>query len=73
MVLLWLYSMNRISMNLLLFAEITTPLALIALLLPPSNGTRPFIVRLPASLWTLPVAVYVVAETEIIFFKHTGA
>jgi len=70
--LLWLYSMNRISMNLLLFAEITSSLALIALLLPPGNGTRPFIVRLPASLWTLPVAVYVIAEAEIILSKHTG-
>ncbi len=70
--LLWLYSMNRISMNLLLFAEITISLALIALLLPPGNGTRPVIVRLPVSLWALPVAVYVVAEAEIIFSKHTG-
>jgi hypothetical protein len=59
-------------MSLLLFAEITTSLALIALLLLPGNGTRPFIVRLPASLWTLPVAVYVIAEAEIILSKHTG-
>jgi len=59
-------------MNLLLFAEITISLALIALLLPPGNGTRPVIVRLPVSLWALPVAVYVIAEAEIILFKHTG-
>jgi hypothetical protein len=70
--LLWLYSMNRISMNLLLFAEITISLALIALLLPPGNGTRPFIVHLPVSPWILPVTVYVVAEAEVLLFKHTG-
>ncbi len=70
--LLWLYSMNRISMSLLLFAEITISLTLIALLLSPGNGTRPVIVRLPVSLWALPVAVYVVAGAEIILFKHTG-
>jgi hypothetical protein len=59
-------------MNLLLFAEITISLALIALLLPPGNGTKPFIVRLPVSLWTLPIAVYVIAEAEITLSRHTG-
>jgi hypothetical protein len=70
--LLWLYLMNHISTNLLLFAEITTSLALIALLLPSSNDTGLFLVRLSVSSWILPVAVYVVAEAEILIFKHTG-
>jgi len=70
--LLWLYLMNHISTNLLLFAEITTSLALIALLLPSSNDVGLFHVRLSVSPWILPVAVYVVAEAEILIFKHTG-
>jgi len=70
--LLWLYLMNHISTNLLLFAEITTSLALIALLLPSSNDIGLFLVRLSVSPWILPVAVYVVAEAEILIFKHTG-
>jgi hypothetical protein len=71
-ILFWLYSINRISMNLFLFAEISISLALIALLLPPSSGTKPFTVRLPFSLCGLPVAVYVVAEAEILRSRHTG-
>jgi len=70
--LLWLYLMNHISTNLLLFAEITTSLALITLLLPSSNDVGLFHVRLSVSPWILPVAVYVVAEAEILIFKHTG-
>jgi len=71
-ILLWLYLMNHISTNQLLFAEITTSLALIALLLPSSNDIGLFLVRLSVSPWILPVAVYVVAEAEILMFKHTG-
>jgi hypothetical protein len=41
-VLLWHHSTNRISVNLLLFAEITISLALIALLLPPRNDAGRF-------------------------------
>jgi hypothetical protein len=69
---LWLYLMNRISTNPLLFAEITSSLALIALLLPSSNDVGLFLVRLSVSPWILPVAVYIVAEAEILIFKHTG-
>jgi len=70
--LLWLYLMNHISTNLLLFAEITTSLALITLLLPSGNDVGLFHVRLSVSPWILPVAVYVVAEAEILLFRHTG-
>ena len=69
--LLWHHSTNRIGVNLLLFAEITISLALIALLLPLRNDAGPFHVPLPVSPWISPVAVYVVAEAEILIFKHT--
>ena len=70
--LFWLHYTNHISISQLLFAEISLALALITLLLPPASDTRSLDARLPISLWILPIAVYVVAETEILLFRHTG-
>jgi len=70
--LFWFYYTNRISAGQLLFAEISLSLALVALLLPSSNSAKPFSIRLPVSLWIFPVAVYIVAETELLHLRHTG-
>jgi len=70
--LFWFYYTNRISAGQLLFAEISLSLALVALLLPSSNSAKPFSIRLPVSLWIFPVAVYTVAETELLHLRHTG-
>jgi len=70
--LFWFYYMNRISAGQLLFAEIGLSLALVALLLPSSNNAKSFSIRLPVSLWIFPVAVYIVAETELLHLRHTG-
>ena len=70
--LFWLHYTNRISIAQWLSAEISLSLALIALLLPISSDTRLFSIRLPTSIWALTVVVYVIAEAEILIFKHTG-
>ena len=70
--LFWFYYTNRISAGQLLFAEIGLSLALVALLLPSSNSAKPFSIRLPVSLWIFPVAVYIVAETELLHLRNTG-
>ncbi len=70
--LFWFYYINRISVGQLLFVEISLSLALVALLLPSSNSAKPFSIRLPVSLWIFPVAVYIVAETELLHLRHTG-
>jgi hypothetical protein len=72
-VLFWLYYINRINTAQWLFAEISLSLAFVAILLPTGNDTKPlFNIRLPASAWTLPIAVYVIVEAEVLLFKHTG-
>jgi len=68
----WFYYTNRISAGQLLFAKIGLSLALVALLLPSSNSAKPFSIRLPVSLWIFPVAVYTVAETELLHLRNTG-
>jgi peptidoglycan/LPS O-acetylase OafA/YrhL len=70
--LFWFYYINRIGAGQLLFAEISLSLALVALLPPSSNSAKPFSIRLPVSLWIFPVAVYIVAETELHHLRHTG-
>jgi len=72
-VLFWLYYINRINTAQWLFAEISLSLAFVAISLPTGNDTKPlFNIRLPASAWTLPIAVYVIVEAEVLLFKHTG-
>jgi hypothetical protein len=71
--LFWLYYINRINTAQWLFAEIGLSLAFVAILLPTGNDTKPlFNIRLPASAWTLSIAVYVIVEAEVLLFKHTG-
>ena len=70
--LFWFYYINRISASQLLFAGIGLSFALVALLLPSSNSAKPFSIRLPVFLWIFPVALYIVAETELLHLRHTG-
>ena len=71
--LFWLYFIGRVSStSQLLSAEISIAIALIALLLPSGDSSKPICIRVPVSLWILPIAVYVVAEAEILLFRHTG-
>jgi hypothetical protein len=71
--LFWLYFIGRVSStSQLLSAEISIAIALIALLLPSGDSSKPISIRVPVSLWILPIAVYVVAEAEILLFRHTG-
>ena len=37
-----------------------------------SDCAKPFSIRLPVSLWIFPVAVYIVAETELLYLRNTG-
>jgi len=68
-----LYFIGRVSStSQLLSAEISIAIALIALLLPSGDSSKPISIRMPVSLWILPIAVYVVAEAEILLFRHTG-
>jgi len=37
-----------------------------------SDCAKPFSIRLSVSLWIFPVAVYIVAETELLHLRNTG-
>jgi hypothetical protein len=71
-----LYVANRLSINALIYVEITLALAILALLLP-TDVNRSKIkevptFRIPFSLWLLPVAVFTVSEVEILLLRRTG-
>jgi len=71
-----LYVANRLSINALIYVEITLALAILALLLPTdvsrSKNKEVPILRMPFSLWLLPVAVFTVSEMEILLLRRTG-
>jgi len=69
--LFWLNYTNRISINQLLFGEITLFLALVALLLPPGSDIKSLSLPIRFPLWVLPATVYLVSEVEILLFRHT--
>jgi len=71
-----LYVANRLSINTLIYIEITLALAVLALLLP-TDVSRSKIkevptFRMPFSLWLLPIAVFTVSEVEILLLRRTG-
>jgi len=70
------YVANRLSINALIYVEITLALAVLALLLPTDvnrnkNKEVPTF-RIPFSLWLLPIAVFTVSEVEILLLGQTG-
>ena len=69
--LFYLNYTNRISINQLLFGEITLLLALVALLLPPGSDIKSLSLPIRFPIWVLPAIVYLVSEVEILLFRHT--
>ncbi len=71
-----LYIANRLSINALIYVEITLALAILALLLPTdvnrSKNKEIPTFRMPFSLWLLPIAVFIVSEIEILLLRRTG-
>jgi hypothetical protein len=71
-----LYVANRLSINALIYVEITLALATLALLLPTdvnrSKNKEVPTFRIPFSLWLLPIAVFTVSEVEILLLGQTG-
>jgi len=71
-----LYVANRLSINALIYVEITLALAILALLLPTdvnrSKNKEVPTFRIPFSLWLLPVAVYTVSQVEVLLLRRTG-
>jgi hypothetical protein len=71
-----LYVANRLSINALIYVEITLALAILALLLPTdvnrSKNKEVPMFRMPFSLWLLPIAVFTVSEVEILLLRRTG-
>jgi hypothetical protein len=71
-----LYVANRLSINALIYVEITLALAILALLLPTDvnrskNKELPTF-KMPFSLWLLPIAVFTVSVVEILLLRRTG-
>jgi len=71
-----LYAANRLSINVLIYVEVTLVLAVSALLLPTgvnrSKNKEIPTFRMPFSLWLLPIAVYTVSQVEILLLRRTG-
>jgi hypothetical protein len=71
-----LYVANRLSINTLIYVEITLALAVLALLLPTgvnrSKNKEVPMFRMPFSLWLLPIAVFTASEIEILLLGQTG-
>jgi hypothetical protein len=71
-----LYVANRLSINALIYVEITLALAISALLLSidvnRSKNKEGSTFRMPFSLWLLPIAVFTVSEGEILLLRRTG-
>jgi hypothetical protein len=71
-----LYVANRLSINALIYVEITLALAILALLLPTdvnrSKNKEVPTFKMPFSLWFLPIAVFTVSEVEILLLGQTG-
>ncbi|NAZ34128.1 MAG: hypothetical protein GU356_07580, partial [Pyrobaculum sp.] len=71
-----LYVANRLSINALIYVEITLALAVLALLLPTdvnrSKNKEVPTFRIPFSLWLLPIAVFTVSEVEVLLLRRTG-
>jgi hypothetical protein len=71
-----LYVANRLSINALIYVEITLALAILALLLPTdvnrSKNKEVPTFRIPFSLWLLPIATFTVSEVEILLLRRTG-
>jgi len=71
-----LYVANRLSVNALIYVEMTLALAVLALLLPTdvnrSKNKEVPTLRMPFSLWLLPIAVFTVSEIEILLLRGTG-
>jgi len=71
-----LYVANRLSINALIYVEITLALAVLALLLPTdvnrSKSKEQPTFKMPFSLWFLPIAVFTVSEVEILLLRGTG-
>jgi hypothetical protein len=71
-----LYAANRLSINVLIYVEVTLVLAVSALLLPTgvnrSKNKEIPTFRMPFSLWLLPIVVYTVSQVEILLLRRTG-
>jgi len=71
-----LYVANRLSINALIYVEITLALAILALLLPTdvnrSKNKEIPMFKMPFSLWLLPIAVFTVSVVEIFLLRRTG-
>jgi hypothetical protein len=71
-----LYVANSLSINTLIYIEITLALAAMASLLPTdvnrSKNKEVPMLRMPFSLWLLPVAVFTVSEMEILLLRRIG-
>jgi hypothetical protein len=71
-----LYVANRLSINALIYVELTLALAVLALLLPThvnrsKNKELPTF-KMPFSLWILPIAVYTVSQVEVLLLRRSG-